>query len=189
MGKVNKSIEDEFLTEVDATIKTHKKSTKKKINSKRKGSRAELDLAHILTNRFDGYTFARSVQSGAYIGKSNDIRAKSMTDEQKLVFAGDIRVPVNFKYVIEHKAYNPEGHELFWELFNEKSDLHKWLEQVTHDSELVDKKPMLVIKYNNKKRICFMHENPVEPVFLHNGWNCYRFDDILNLENSFFFEN
>ena len=99
------NIEEEFLSEVETKIKTKPKARKKSINSKRKGSAAELDLAHILNERFQGYTFARSVQSGAYTGGFNQSRAEALTEEQKLVFSGDIRVPKNFKFTIEHKAY------------------------------------------------------------------------------------
>ena len=96
MSKNN--LEEEFLAEVETTIKTQKTKRKKGIQSKKKGNRGELELTHILNERFEGYTFARSVQSGAYIGQSNAYRANSMTEEQKLVFAGDIRVPIIYNW-------------------------------------------------------------------------------------------
>lgn len=190
------NFEDEFLTEVETTIKTQKTKRKKGINSKKKGNRAELDLAHILNERFEGYTFARSVQSGAYIGKSNDVRAETMSQEQILIFAGDIRTPINFKFVIEHKAYNSEGHEIFWEIFNEKSDIHKWMEQVLHDSKVAKKQPMLVVKYNFHERIVFLtdigKDFPLIPkfttFFLDKEWSCFYLKDLLELQNSYFFD-
>ena len=189
------SLEDEFLTEVETTIKTQKTKRKKGIQSKKKGNRGELELTHILNERFKGYTFARSVQSGAYIGQSNAYRANSMTEEQKLVFAGDIRVPINFKFTIEHKAYAEAS---FWDLFNESSDLHSWMKQAEHDAESVGKQPMLIVKYNNKKRIVYLKKNYVDSLgcsnletyayFSHNGWYCFWLEDLLKETDSFFFE-
>lgn len=189
------NLEDEFLTEVETTIKTQKTKRKKGIQSKKKGNRGELELVHILNERFEGHTFARSVQSGAYIGQSNAYRANSMTEEQKLVFAGDIRVPINFKFTIEHKAYAEAS---FWDLFNESSDLHSWMKQAEHDAESVGKQPMLIVKYNNKKRIAYLKKNYVDSldcsnletytIFSHNGWYCFWLEDLLKETDSFFFE-
>ncbi len=191
------NLEEEFLNDVSTSIKSHKKvDSKNRINSKKKkGNRGELELTHILNERFEGYTFARSVQSGAYIGQSNAYRANSMTEEQKLVFAGDIRVPINFKFTIEHKAYAEAS---FWDLFNESSDLHSWMKQAEHDAESVGKQPMLIVKYNNKKRIAYLKKNYVDSldcsnletytIFSHNGWYCFWLEDLLKETDSFFFE-
>lgn len=185
--------EDEFLTEVETTIKTQKTKRKKGIQSKKKGNRGELELSHILNERFEGYTFARSVQSGAYIGQSNAYRANSMTEEQKLVFAGDIRVPINFKFTIEHKAYAEAS---FWDLFNESSDLHSWMKQAEHDAESVGKQPMLIVKYNFHERIVFLadlnSDFPIPSVFTtvfnNKKWSCFYLKELLKMPNSFFFE-
>ncbi len=185
--------EDEFLLEVETTIKTQKTKRKKGIQSKKKGNRGELELSHILNERFEGYTFARSVQSGAYIGQSNAYRANSMTEEQKLVFAGDIRVPINFKFTIEHKAYAEAS---FWDLFNESSDLHSWMKQAEHDAESVGKQPMLIVKYNFHERIVFLadlnSDFPIPSVFTtmfnNKKWSCFYLKELLKMPNSFFFE-
>ena len=189
------NIEEEFLTEVETTIKTKAKARKKSINSKQKGSNAEREMAHILTERFEGYKFARSVQSGAYIGASNESRAEDLSYEQKLVFSGDIRIPKNFKFTIEHKFYKEAS---FWDLFNESSDLHQWFSQALHDANAVKKMPMLVVKYNNHKRIVYLLEDynvtNINPVFAHRDsktkkiWYCYNLDDLLELNDDFFFE-
>ena len=193
MSKNN--LEEEFLAEVETTIKTQKTKRKKGIQSKKKGNRGELELTHILNERFEGHTFARSVQSGAYIGQSNAYRANSMTEEQKLVFAGDIRVPINFKFTIEHKAYAEAS---FWDLFNESSDLHSWMKQAEHDAESVGKQPMLIVKYNFHDRIAYLKKNYVDSldcsnletytIFSHNGWSCFWLKDLLKETDSFFFE-
>ena len=186
------NIEEEFLSEVETKIKTKPKARKKSINSKRKGSAAELELAHILNERFQGYTFARSVQSGAYTGGFNQSRAEALTEEQRLVFSGDIRVPKNFKFTIEHKAYAEFD---FWWLFNLKSELYNWYEQSATDARNVGKIPMLVVKINNHKRIAFIPTDVLPepgdgvpmPIFFHNGRACYWFDDLLKLPDEYFF--
>ena len=183
------NIEEEFLTEVETKIKSRPSPRKKGINSKRKGSAAELSLVHELNDRFKNYTFARSVQSGAYTGGFNQYRAEALTEEQKLVFSGDIRVPKNFKFTIEHKAYATLD---FWELFNKGSNLYKWYDQSETDARNVGKKPMLVVKINNHKRIVFIKTEDMPkdlpPVFIHENRGCFWLDDLFNLPDEYFFE-
>lgn len=179
------SIEDEFLSDVVET-KTH---AKKRKNSKVKGNRGENDLVHILNERFKGYTFARSVSSGAYTGGSNQSRANSLTEEQRLVFSGDIRIPVNFKFTIEHKFYNSFE---FWWLFSDKSTLYEWYKQSETDAKNVNKKPMLIVKCNNHKRIVFVNiedaPKKIRPVFVHENKCCYGLEELLILEDEYFFD-
>lgn len=183
------NIEEEFLTEVETKIKSRPSPRKKGINSKRKGSAAELSLVHELNDRFKNYTFARSVQSGAYTGGFNQYRAEALTEEQKLVFSGDIRVPKNFKFTIEHKAYATLD---FWELFNKGSNLYKWYDQSETDARNVGKKPMLVVKINNHKRIVFIKTEDMPKdlpsVFIHENRGCFWLDDLFSLPDEYFFE-
>lgn len=175
-------IEKEFLaTEV---IEKTNPQKKKKINSKQKGSNAEREASKIFTSRFPDHPFSRTFFSGAYTGGSNFGRADNMTDEQKLMVCGDIHSDLSFKFSIEHKFYAEAS---FWDLFNDSSDLHSWMEQAQHDADFIGKSPMLVVKYNNKKRIVYIHEKPSEPIFSHNGWNCYWLEDLFKQPDSFFF--
>lgn len=185
------NIEDEFLNEVENNIKI-KSTRKKSINSKKKGNHGELELVHILNERFPDYTFARSVMSGAYTGGSNSGRAEELTEEQKLIFCGDLRVPMSFKFTIEHKFYKEAS---FWDLFNKSSNLFTWYEQSETDAAKVNKEPLLIVKYNNKKRIAFVNmkyliENKcsIKPVFIHNNKGCFWLEDLLSLQDDFFFE-
>lgn len=179
------NLEDEFLTEVETTIKTNKQK-KKKINSKRKGSNNENECRKILDERFVGITnFHRSPSSGAFVGGSNFYRKEQLNESQNLIFVGDIYCSRDdFAFTIEHKAYNEAS---FWDLFNDSSDLHSWMKQAQHDADSVNKKPLLIVKYNNKKRIVFTHEKPFEEVFSHREWNCYWLEDFLKLGDEFFF--
>lgn len=179
-------LEDEFLNEVDIGVKTNK-TKKKKINSKKKGSNNENECRKILDARFTFTNFHRSPSSGAFTGGANFYRKEQLNDSQNLVFVGDVYCSrEDFKFTIEHKAYAEAS---FWDLFNESSDLHSWMAQAQHDADSVKKSPMLIVKFNNKKRIVFLHEKPKEPVFSHRNWNCYWLEDLLKEENKFFFEN
>lgn len=170
------SIEEEF--------EQLSKPKKKRINSKKKGNAAELQLSKILNNRFGEKKFSRSVMSGAYLGAGNFIRAAGLTEEQQSVFIGDIITPVNFKFVIEHKAYNEAD---FWDLFNASAPINEWIKQVSTDAERAHKKPMLIVKYNNKKRIVYIKEKVENYIFEYKGWYCFWLEDILGLEDDFFF--
>lgn len=154
------------------------------LQAKKKGNRGELELVHILNERFGGKLFARAVSSGAWIGGANRGRAETLTEEQQLAFASDIICPVNFFGVIEHKSYSKLD---FWELFNDKSNLKQWFSQVESDANFVGKKPILIVKINNHKRIVFLKEKIDNPVFIIGEWNCLLLSDLLNLPDEFFF--
>ena len=171
------SIEEEF--------DDFSKPKKKRINSKKKGNSAELQLCKILNDRFGEKKFSRSVMSGAYLGAGNFARAMGLTEEQQSVFLGDVITPRNFKFVIESKAYNAAE---FWDLFNESAPINDWIKQVSTDAERANKKPIIIVKYNNKKRIVYTKENVENYAFEFKGWKCLWLDDFLNLEDEFFFD-
>ena len=190
------NLEDEFLSEVETTIKTQKTKRKKGINSKRKGNSAENEVRKILDERFSFTNFHRSPSSGAFVGGSNFYRKEELNKSQNLVFVGDVYCSrEDFKFTIEHKAYAEAS---FWDLFNESSDLHSWMKQAEHDAESVGKQPMLIVKYNNKKRIVYLKKDYVDSldcsnletyaIFSHNGWYCFWLEDLLKETDSFFFE-
>jgi hypothetical protein len=158
-----------------------------KINSKNKGNSNERECVKILNEKFGDKLFARAVSSGAWIGAGNRGRADTLTEEQRLAFASDLICPTNFRFVIEHKAYKDEA--TIWDFFNEKSNLKKWFEQVESDAEFVHKQPMLVIKYNNKKRIVFIKLKPSIYTFIYKDWYCHWFEELLNSEPKEFFFN
>jgi len=178
---------DELEKEFNLDLEKRKIS-KKRINSKKKGNRAELELTKIFNARFEGENFKRTPSSGAIFGASNRSRAKNVNEEIISTLAGDIMCPLNFKYSIEHKAYESAS---FWDLFNESSNLVKWFKQVETDSSFSNKLPMLIVKYNRKKRICFIKEklNKLDKYFFEkDGWYCYFLEDVLKEDDKFFFE-
>ena len=161
------------------------KAKKKRKNSHAKGARGELELTKILMSRFTGKAFKRVPASGALFGGKNRYRAKDTDEEIIVTLSGDIITPLNFKFSIEHKFY--QNNVELWELFNESSHLHSWFKQCLSDSEFSNKEPMLVVKYNNHKRICFLKTKLDGYVFETDGWYCYWFQEVLKQEDSFFF--
>lgn len=156
-----------------------------KINSKNKGNTAERELCKILEERFIEHKFKRVPNSGAIFGASNRDQAEGMEDIIVNTFVGDIITPTNFKYSIESKFYKEIS---FWDLFNESSSLHQWFKQSEEDAEFSNRKPMIVAKFNHKKRICFVKEKRKGYVFEHMGWYCYWLEDFLKLKDNVFFE-
>ena len=143
------NIEKEFLGEV-IPDKLHPKKRK---NCKAKGNRGELECVNILKERFPGKVFSRTMGSGNYTGGKNAHNAETLTEEQILLFAGDVRCPKEFKFSIEHKFY---ANLDFYDLFNKSSNLFKWYEQSETDARLLKKFPMLIVKTNQHKRIVFV---------------------------------
>ena len=156
-----------------------------KINSKNKGSNSERELAKILNERF-GEGFKRTPYSGSIFGQSNRHFGNGLSDEQKSTLSGDLIVPFNFKFSIEHKAYKEAS---FFDLFNPSSNLKNWFKQCEGDATFSNKKPMLIVKYNNKKRIVYIKEKLDNYFFEIQNWYCYYLEDLLKLEDSFFFKN
>ncbi|MCL2710570.1 MAG: hypothetical protein FWE95_06795 [Planctomycetaceae bacterium] len=113
--------------------------TKKRINSKKKGNRAELELAKILTKRFD-VPFAR-------VGVSSGARVKNtrLPDNAVEVMTGDLMVPQGFRFSIECKAVNVNV-----DFLGESVQFDKWLRQATDDAQSIGKLPMLCWKQNRK---------------------------------------
>lgn len=156
-----------------------------KINSKSKGSRGELELVHLLENRFGEGKFKRSPSSGAITGGANRESSENLSMEAKITLASDIITPINFRFIVEHKFY---GNANFFDLFNESSELFKWFEQAEGDANFVNKEPMLVVKYNYKQRIAYIKQKLINYVFEIRGWYCYWFSDLLTLDEYWWYE-
>jgi hypothetical protein len=178
---------------------TKKLIQKRESTQKKKGNNNENECKKILNERFEGVAiFQRTPNSGAFVGGQNFYRKEQLNEEQNLLFVGDLYCNrKDLKFTIEHKAYAEAS---FWDLFNESSDLHDWMKQAQHDADSVGKSPMLIVKYNNKKRIVYLKKDFVDeyekhwgfgldPIFIHNGWSCYWLEDLLKeAANNFFFE-
>ena len=161
-----------------------------KINSRAKGKNGETELSKILNERFgEGKkVFTPTPQSGAWSGGQNREIRENMSWEQKITLVADIMSPPSYNYIIEHKFYKEFN---FYDLFNPSSNLNSWIDQVSGDASFVNKKPMLIVKTNNKQRIVFIKDKPKTPNFTYyrnsEEWHCYWLADLLTLDNSFFY--
>ena len=124
---------------------------KKKINSKRKGNAAELELAKILTQRFN-LPFAR-------VGVSSGARPKQVKLDGKATetFTGDLIVPDNFRFSVECKAVNVDV-----DLLAPSALLDKFLDQAAFDAAGIGKLPLLCWKRNRKGWIAAVPINEIE---------------------------
>lgn len=157
------------------------KKVKKKINSKRKGSKAELELAKLLTGRF-GMPFAR-------VGVTSGARPKQVKlDEQAAkTFTGDIITPKEFKFSIECKAVN-----INVDLLEPSALLEKFLAQAKHDAESIGKQPMLCWKRNRKGWIAAVRVDAFEhckyPEYFagYRLWVVCRLERLLGIQDEHF---
>jgi hypothetical protein len=154
------------------------------LNSKKKGNRGELDFVHLLDERFGEGRFKRVPNSGSITGGLNREKVKNLDEAAIETLSGDIICPTKFKFNIEHKFYKDSN---FFDLFNKKSNLQSWFNQCEGDANFSKKLPMLIVKYNGKKRIVFVKVKLESYVFETKGWYCSWLSDLLLLEDSFFF--
>jgi Holliday junction resolvase len=138
---------------------------KKRMNSKRKGNRAELELAKILTKRF-GVPFAR-------VGVSSGARPKQvkLDGSAKQSFTSDLIVPDGFRFSVECKAVNRDV-----DLLDQSALLDKFLTQVTEDANSIGKIPLLCWKRNRKGWIAALPEKDVfgKTIVFTNYYSVYR---------------
>ena len=147
--------------------------------SKTKGNNFERVVAKLLSETYkDIYkvddAFQRNISSGSIFGGTN----KRDTLQETMIYVGDIITPNDFKYVIECKHY-ATPFTINALITQNCSQLDKWISQVTHDSEVASKKPILIVKYNNIKPFCLVKDNFGIPVFIYKGWFAYDFEQFL----------
>ena len=137
----------------------------KRINSKSKGNRAELELAKILTQRF-GMPFAR-------VGVSSGARPKQvqLASSAKQAFTSDLIVPDGFRFSVECKSVNKDV-----DLLDQSALLDKFLKQTKEDAESIGKVPMLCWKRNRKGWIVVLPERYVfsKSIVFANYYSVYR---------------
>jgi len=173
---------DDFATE-DLIGKPKRK---RKADGKKKGNRTELELVKVLTKRF-GEGFSRSVGSGNRWGQVNHLPKHA-----REVFSGDLIVPKQFRFVIESKGgYN--GIDLNSIFVRGNSELDGFLDQVTKDSKRCGRKPMLAWKKTRKPWLVFVHTKELagrsfKYRLLYGKWSVVALDELLKLEDAFFFE-
>jgi Holliday junction resolvase len=171
--------EDQFVDD----ILSNKQN--KKINSKRKGNRNELEFAKILTKRFNK-GFSRSVGSG-----NRWSQTAFLPKHAQKIFSSDLVVPKNFKFTLEVKGgYN--GIDLNSIFLRGNSDLDKFLIQCYKDAKRAGKKPLLAWKKDRKPWLIFVLNKDVEGLdfkykLIYNKWTAVALEEFLKLTDDFFF--
>ena len=147
------------------------KTAKRRINSKAKGNRGELEIAKILTKRF-GKPFAR-------VGVTSGARPKQVKLDGKATetFTGDLIVPEGFRFSIEVKAVNKTI-----DFLDRSALLDGFLEQAKTDAERIGKLPMLCWKRNRKGWIAAMHVKNMSKTGVPNYCVCYDRWFVMKLE-------
>lgn len=173
--------DDYFAEDILAKRKT------KKVDGKKKGNRVELQLVNVLNQRF-GTGFSRAVGSGNRWGQVNHL-----PEHARNVFSGDLVVPENFTFVIESKG-GYDGIDMNSIFVRGNSELDNFLDQVTKDSKRCGRKPLLCWKRDRKPWLAFVHTKELEGYafkykLIYTKWTCICLDDLLKLEDSFFFQS
>jgi hypothetical protein len=157
---------------------------KKRINSKRKGSRVELEFAKIFSNRFN-LEFKRVPFSGAW-GTSN--KGQNIREDAMEILSGDILCPKGFKFSIECKAR--EGFN-FWDMLNNDTqhlEIDDWIVQAENDAEISNKEPLIIIKINKRNPFVLFPKKLHETNMTYGKYSVMRFDYFLKIDDEFFWQ-
>lgn len=163
---------DDYETE-DIIDNLNKK--KKKINSKKKGNRVELELTKILTTRF-GKPFSRSVGSGNRWGQ-----VTNMPTHAKTTLTGDICPPEGFKWVIECKGGYEDKIDLNGVFKDGCTTLNGFIEQSKKDAEQSGRKPIVIWKRSFKPWLAMVKKEDLLDV-AYTFYMCYKDWVIVPLE-------
>jgi hypothetical protein len=163
------------------------KKNKKKINSKAKGNSQELTICKILSKHLAPLCFKRSQQSGAILGGVNIKNINDYSIEMRVLFVGDV-CPSNegngnpkFNFVIECKSYKDS--ERMEALFS-SSFIFKWLEEAIVDAAKVNKRGLLIFKFNHTPQYCAVEAdinlpNKIPKIILPNGIQVCHLEDLI----------
>lgn len=130
------------------------------VNSKKKGNTFERTISNKLSELYESIInvkqgFRRNIDSGSFFGGKNQKRKDEYLDEHQ--HFGDIIPPDKFIYSIECKAYKtaPNFNVI---LKQECKQWDVWIEQAERDACNANKKPLLIVKYNNNEIMVFTKE-------------------------------
>ena len=190
------------MSELDVDDLFFEEPKKKKIKSGAKGKGAEREIVKILNERFAKIlkenptwgAFSRSVGSGNRWGQH-----VTLSESAKQVYSGDLTCPEHFNFVVESKkGYNDI--DLITAFTGKCGGLDEFLKQVEDDSKRVGRKPILIWKKDRKPVLAFLKSKftgefqvrlinlGINPIIMHYGeWTVVTLDDILKLEDAFWF--
>jgi Holliday junction resolvase len=158
-----------------------------KVNSKKKGSRVERELAKLLTDRF-GREFSRSVGSGNRWSQVAD-----MPDAARETFAGDLVVPTGFRWSLECKGGYDSSDTLASLLSSGSKQIDEWLAQAQADSERSGRKPLICWKPSRRPWLAIVRrsdfqESGFDRILMYSrDWFVVSLEDLLATSDSMFF--
>jgi hypothetical protein len=164
----------------------------KRVNGKNKGNTFERKIANVLSDRFSNYLgipkgFKRNGDSGSFFGGKNMNRINEYDTDNS--FFGDIICPKSFLFTVECKHYKTPP-TFISIISSEVKQWDEWLWQATQDAINANKKPLLIIKYNNVPEFVFVDSQIKMPeILVYKQYYCYRLADILSLADEYFFES
>lgn len=170
--------EDFFVDDIISNV--NKK--KKKVNSKGKGNRGELNLCRILCQRFpDKEAFFRVVGSG------NRWSQVTLSKHAQDVLTADIVCPPGFRYSIECK-YGYDDIELCSIFEGGHKLIDEFLEKTARDADKVKKEPMLCWRKPRYPWLAFIKvSQQTEFMMRYKDWYVVALSELLKQEDSFFF--
>jgi len=129
---------------------------KKRINSKRKGKRVELELCKVLSKHFKKQ-FSRSVGSGNRWGQVTNL-PKHARD----TFTGDICPPEGFKWVIECKGGYENDIDLNGVLDGGCARLDDFIKQSERDAKQSGRLPIIIWKRSRKPWLAMLLQKDLD---------------------------
>lgn len=178
-----KKKEDDFLEALegleveDISINLNKK---KRVNSKKKGNRVELELTKLLTTHF-GRDFSRSVGSGNRWGQ-----VANLPSHAKMTLTGDICSPEGFLWVIECKGGYEDQIDLNNALDGGCAKLDDFIQQSTHDNAQSGRKPIIIWKRSRKPWLAMLLKDDLgelkdkfEYLLKYRDWVMVPFEKLL----------
>lgn len=178
--------DDREIEDIFANYEARKKP-KKKVNSGDKGDRTERNLCKLLSERF-GSPFERTVGSG-----NRDKQVKGMTESAKHVLIGDIVCPDGFAWVLECKGGYEDKVDFHSLFLKGNATLDSFIKQVSRDSELCGKKPMVLYKRNLRPWIAFVPSHLLpeglsfEYSLAYRGWTAIALERLLEAPDGYFY--
>lgn len=153
-----------------------------KIASKKKGNRAELYIANLLTKRFVK-SFKRVPMSGGWATTNN---LQETRKDAVQFFSGDIICPPDFKFSVEVKSRSNFN---FWDLLNkENTEVDDWISQAEKQAEIAKKKFLLIVRANNRKPFAILKKDYFTTYVSYKEYTIVRLDYLLEMPETFFFK-
>jgi len=145
---------------------------KKRINSRKKGSSFEGNIAKTLTEMMSsyGFVFRRSERSGGVLGGSNVKDLMKYAAEVRPMMLGDV-VSTNemdilkkfqdverLRFVIECKFYRDQP--TLSKFLSNTTLINNWFQESVIDAAKIDRQPILIFKFNHTKIFVAFNVDP-----------------------------